>query len=114
MSLKTDYGFNEDDFVQTGESMNELTVTITLTEYRNLIREQAQAEKQIELLEEKLKQAKESGQAFMQLLFLKSPEIVNKICDLYTEFFPSGKTEAEEGETEVLPDIEKDERERDL
>lgn len=86
---------------QTDE-VSELTVTIPLSEYRNLIREQAQAEMQIELLEEKLNRAKESGQAFMKLLFLKSPEVVNKICELYNEFFPSGETKAEE--------IENDER----
>ena len=38
MSLKTDYGWNEDDYVQADEKMSELTVTITLCEYRNLIR----------------------------------------------------------------------------
>lgn len=111
MSLKTEYGFNEDDFAQNGESMNELTVTITLCEYRNLIREQAQAAKEIELLQERLKKAQESGKAFMELLFLKSPEIVSKICDLYTEFFPSGKTE--DGESDVLSGTENDERERE-
>lgn len=105
MSLKTEYGFNEDDFAQNGESMNELTVTITLCEYRNLIREQAQAAKEIELLQERLKKAQESGKAFLEVLLLKSPEAVNKICELYNEFFPNGKTKAEE--------IENDERERE-
>ena len=36
MSLKTDYAnFNEDDFVESSGEMKELTVTITLCEYRN-------------------------------------------------------------------------------
>ena len=105
MSLKTEYGYNDDDFVQVGADMKELTVTITLCEYRNLIREQAQSAKEIEVLQDKLKKAQESGKFFMELMLLKSPEAVNKICDLYNEFFPNGKTNAEE--------IENDERERE-
>lgn len=42
---KTDSYFNEDDFRQTEHgALEELTVTITLCEYRNLVREQAQNE----------------------------------------------------------------------
>lgn len=39
MSTKTEYlnCYNEDDFVERAGEMHELTVTITLCEYRNLI-----------------------------------------------------------------------------
>lgn len=89
MSLKTEYGYNEDDFVQSGESLNELTVTITLCEYRNLIREQTRSAERIDFLEEELKKAKEAGKTFMQLFMIRSPETINKICELYNEFFPN-------------------------
>lgn len=94
--------YNEDDFVQVGDDMKELTVTITLCEYRNLIREQTNAAKEIELLQDKLKAAQESGKTFMELLLLRSPEVVNKICELYNEFFPSGTTKAEEKENDEM------------
>ena len=98
MSLKTEYQYNEDDFVQRGESLNELTVTITLCEYRNLIREQTRSAERIDFLEEKLKETKEMGKTFMQLFMLKSPETINKLCDLYNEFFPNKTEEGEEDE----------------
>lgn len=96
--LKTVHGYNEDDFVQNGDSLNELTVTITLAEYRSLIREQTRSAERIECLEEQLKNTKESAKTFMQLFMIKSPETLDKICDVLKEIFPSNKTEAEEGE----------------
>lgn len=93
MNFKTDFGYNEDDFVQVGEAMNELTVTITLCEYRNMIREQVQAAKVIELLQEKLKKAEETSKTFMQLFMFKSPETINKLCEIVNELFPNEKTE---------------------
>lgn len=97
--LKTDYQYNEDDFVQNGDFLNELTVTITMCEYRNLIREQAQNEKRIEILEEELKKTRESCKTFMQLFMVKSPNVINKICDAFSELFPQSKNETQEGES---------------
>lgn len=51
MSNKTKYDYNEDNFVQVGEQLNELTVTITLEEYRNLIKEQGYSDNAIEKLQ---------------------------------------------------------------
>lgn len=96
--LKTDYQCNEDDFVQNGDFLNELTVTITLCEYRNLIREQTQNEKRIEILEEELKKTKESASTLMKLFMIKSPETMNKICDLFNGIFPNATEEGEENE----------------
>lgn len=106
MSLKTEYGYNEDDFVQKDGSMNELTVEITLTEYRNLIREQTCYEKRIEYLEEELKKAKESGKLFAQLIMIKSPETLNKICEVFDSLFVNNKADAEEGENNEQISIE--------
>ena len=99
MSLKTDYSYNEDDFVQHGEALKELTVTITLAEYRCLVREGVRSAERIEQLEEELKKVKEGGKAMYQLLMLKSPEILNKFSDLLNEIFPS---KTEDGEAEEV------------
>lgn len=96
--LKTEYDYNEDDFVQNGDALKELTVTITLAEYRGLIREQTRSAEQIEHLEEELKKVKEGYTMAMQLVMLKSPETVNKVCDLYNEIFPNKTEEGEKGE----------------
>lgn len=96
--LKTDCECNEDDFVQKDGFMNELTVTITLAEYRYLIREQTRSAKQIECLEEELKKAKESAKTFMQLFMIKAPETINKLCDMFSDIFSNNKTETEEGD----------------
>lgn len=55
MAYKTEHSncYNEDDFVQDEHGgLKELTVTITLCEYRNLIRELANQEAAIERLHE--------------------------------------------------------------
>lgn len=52
--LKTDNMYNDDDFAQVGDQMNELTVTITLCEYRNMVRELARNEIEIEKLKDSI------------------------------------------------------------
>lgn len=48
--------YNEDDFVEQDGKMVELTVTITLCEYRNMVREQAQNEYIIDDLRKQISQ----------------------------------------------------------
>lgn len=98
MNLKTDYGWNEDDFIQDDEKMKELTVTITLCEYRNLLREQTQNEAIICELEKKLKDTQESYKNALQVMLLKSPETIKKIVDVIETLFPRGKEEGESDE----------------
>ncbi len=50
-NLKTDGYYNEDDFVQEDRGLRELTVEISLCEYRNLVRELTKCELYIEKLE---------------------------------------------------------------
>lgn len=46
MNGKTEYGnYNIDDFVEVDGQLKELTVTITLCEYRNLVKESIRQEK---------------------------------------------------------------------
>ena len=74
-NLKTRYSYNEDDFVQNGEELKELTVTITLCEYRNLIRELSTYDAKIESLQEENKKIKEQLRGFTEIIVHKSPEI---------------------------------------
>ena len=50
MSCKTDRLYNEDNFAERDGKLYELTVEITLEEYRNLIKERVQNGKEIERL----------------------------------------------------------------
>ena len=68
MNLKTDYSYCEDDFVQNAEALSELTVTITLCEYRNLIREQARSEATIDALNDKVSEQKKSIESLWALI----------------------------------------------
>ncbi len=81
MSLKTEYGYNEDDFVQSGENMQELTVTITLCEYRNLIKDITYQDNTIEKLEEENKKLKEQNNAYQGYIIANHPEFIEKLGD---------------------------------
>lgn len=56
-NIKTDFGYNDYDYVQDGETIKELTVTITLDEYRHLITTNVRNEARIDYLENKLAEA---------------------------------------------------------
>lgn len=80
MSLKTDYNYNEDDFTERNGQLDELTVTITLCEYRNLITEITRLDMTVDRLneekselEQKLKSASEA------LAVCKMPERVKSV-----------------------------------
>ena len=100
MGLKTDFMFNEDDFVQRDEKLHELTVTITLYEYRNLIRDLQKQDIIIENLQEEFKKYKESTKTMFQFLMIKSPEVINKSVEVLRELFPQSKEKSDEEETE--------------
>lgn len=80
MSLKTEFNYyNEDDFVQSGENLQELTVTITLCEYRNLIKEITCQDKTIEKLEEENKRLNEQNKAYQDYITVNHPEIIESL-----------------------------------
>ena len=81
MSLKTEYGYNEDDFVQSGENMQELTVTITLCEYRNLINNIAHQDNTIEKLEEENEKLKKQNKVYQDYIIANHPELIKKLGD---------------------------------
>ena len=98
MSNKTTYGsYNEDDFVQSESGMQELTVTITLCEYRNLIKELQRQDVIIEELKTRMKNAQEYSKTLFQMLMVKSPEVINKAIDIIKELFPQTETKSNEG-----------------
>lgn len=78
-NLKTKGFYNEDDFVQNGEELKELTVTITLCEYRNLIRELSTYDAKIESTQEENKKIKEQLRSLAEIIVYKDPEIMNDV-----------------------------------
>ena len=80
MSLKTAYNYNEDDFTERAGQLDELTVTITLCEYRNLISEQTRLDMIVDRLqEEKAELEKKLKAASEALAACKMPEWVKAI-----------------------------------
>lgn len=87
MSLKTEYNsFNEDDFVENGGEMKELTVTITLCEYRYLIAEQTRNEAEIDRLQDQLKRAEERAKLMADVVMLDHPEFFGDVIGAVTKF----------------------------
>lgn len=55
MNGKTEYGsYNTDDFIEVDGQLKELTVTITLCEYRNLVMERTRQEKTLDEVSSRL------------------------------------------------------------
>ncbi len=86
MANKTEFNhYNEDDFVQCESGdLRELTVTITLCEYRNLVRENAEQDKIIDRLhEEKAELEKKYSDATVALAAVKLPEWTKIISGIF-------------------------------
>lgn len=82
MNLKTDLMscINEDDFAEHDGNMRELTVTITLCEYRNLIREITVQEIKIErLADENTELEKKCEMLSKALATCKLPDFLEKL-----------------------------------
>lgn len=78
---KTEFTYNEDNFVERDGKLQELTVEITLEEYRNLLSERIYNEKQIEALQEKNKHLEESLKVVTEIIF-ENTELKGKISSL--------------------------------
>lgn len=80
MSLKTADSYSKDDFVQRGEALDELTVTITLCEYRNLIAEQTRLGMVVDRLQEEKAELEKKLKATSEALAAcKMPDWVRAI-----------------------------------
>lgn len=99
-SNKTEYGnYNEDDFVQRGEALDELTITITLCEYRNLISENTRLDMTLgRVQEEKAELVKQLENARQVLATCKMPEWVKSIGKTLAHW---GEDQGEDGEREA-------------
>ena len=96
MSLKTDYRYNEDDFAERGGQLDELTVTITLCEYRNLISEQTRLDMIVDRLqEEKAELEKKLKAASEALAVCKMPEWVKSIGNVLAHWGEDQENEQE-------------------
>lgn len=87
MSNKTDLNdYNEDDFIEENGELKELTVTITLCEYRSLIRELVYSDKAIEELQTQNESLRKENENLKALVLHKSPELRNKIAEVIKMF----------------------------
>jgi hypothetical protein len=86
MSLKTEYGYNEDDFVQNRDGMQELTVTISLCEYRNLVKDLAYQDVAIGNLEKEIENLKKENKAYHDYIVINHPELIEKMGEFANIF----------------------------
>ena len=79
-------GANDDNFVQDGETMKELTVTITLEEYRYLVREEAKNTSYINILEERLRKLESQAKLMTDMVLYDHPEFYGDMVQAVTKF----------------------------
>ena len=97
MNLKTDYAYNDDDFIQCGENIDELTVTITLCEYRNLVQEQVRLDMRVEQLLEEKATLEEKLKDMSKALFLcKLPDWMKSIGNTIAHWGENEDDDSEE------------------
>lgn len=82
--LKYNSSYSDDfNFVQDGDEMRELTVEITLAEYRELIMSQASADARISELEGENARLLKENESIKNYVALKNPEIFKKIKEVF-------------------------------
>lgn len=74
--------FNENDFVETNGCMQELTVTITLNEYRTLIQDNENNLNLMEKLEAENERLNNLNAEYVKLILDKCPELKDKTMDI--------------------------------
>ena len=90
---------SEFDYVESGESCHELTVTITLCEYRELIERRVRQAAEIEQLKAERDKYEKLVQECGKALFAKHPEAVQSFTDGVAALF--GNDSDPEDETEA-------------
>ena len=88
----------DDDFVQHGETMDELTVTITLSEYRALVEDNALLRRDVPKLIEEKKALERELKAAHEALADVAPELIRNIEKALANFgeYSEEKEENEE------------------
>lgn len=81
MNLKTDYRYEDFNFTENNGTMNELTVTITLDEYRTMVQHLTRDENKIEKLEAENKHYKTTLKVYAEILCKQNPDAIKKIVE---------------------------------
>ena len=92
---------DEDDFVQHGETMDELTVTITLSEYRALVEDNALLRRDVPKLIEEKEALERDLKAAHEALADAAPELIRNIGKALANF--GEYSEEKEENEEVKP-----------
>lgn len=93
--------YNEDDFVERDGAMHELTVTITLCEYRNLIRETTRLELELELERGKYEELEEKCRLLSKALAAcKVPQFLKDLGRMLAGDDPAEEPDDQEDEAE--------------
>ena len=99
-NLKTEYGYNENDFVEKDGALQELTVTITLSEYRDLVTEKEVLSADNETYSKKVNELTEQNKSLAQaVLALNGGKMLKEIGKAIGSAFAPSSEETEE-ETE--------------
>ena len=93
------YNTEEDDYVERAGAVEELTVTITLCEYRYLIRKAAENEMKIEQLANENSELEERVKTLSQAILAKFPDLVGGVLGSINEIFGI-KNDAEEADAD--------------
>lgn len=101
MSLKSEFCRNDDDFYETNGHLKELTVTITLCEYRNLITELARADEIFPKIKEENKNLKKQVEDLSKYIFASNPSIGKSLSEITKEFANVCKNEDDADTEEV-------------
>ena len=88
---------NEFDYVESGGRCDELTVTITLCEYRELTERRVRQAMEIERLTAERDKLEKQAHEYGKMLIARHPEIIGKITDAVSEFV-GGDSEPEDDE----------------
>lgn len=77
----------EEDYIERAGALEEITVTITICEYRELIQYKARAEMQLEQLTKELEQQRQHNEKILKALLAKSPDVMSALTDAVHEMF---------------------------
>ena len=99
MSCKTEFSsYNEDNFIEREGKLHELTVEITLEEYRNLITERCYNEQEIAKLQEENKKLQEAIETLSNIYIEDNPELKSALDLIITKSWCDIKKAMKDGE----------------